>query len=49
MTDEKTKDIWETIKQLQIQALPQKEISEVIDRTAESIVKKRTRLEVEEF
>ena len=50
MTDEKIKDLWEAIKQLQIEGLPQNRIGESTDRLTESTrMKKRIRLEVEEF
>ena len=49
ITDEKTKNIWEAIKQLQIERVSQQVIGEITDRDAKSVMKKRTRLEVEEF
>lgn len=50
MTDEKVKNMWEAVTKTQMHGLPQNKIGEITDRATESTrVKKRTRLEVEEF
>lgn len=50
MMDIKINDMWEAIKKHQMDGLPHNKIGEITDRAAKSTrVKKRTRLEVEEF